>query len=142
MIMLTIRPVDKKERNMWNYLEDMEKLFSEESENRLSHFKTDIIDKGDEFMLEAELPGFEKEDIKVDFSENTLTICAEHKESEEDKKGNYVRRERRSGMCCRRFDTANIDTENITASYKNGILEVTLPKMKPELPATKSIAIE
>lgn len=140
--MLTIRPVDRKERSMWNYLDDMEKLFSEESESRLSHFKTDIIDKGEEFVLEAELPGFEREDITVDFSENSLTISAEHKETTEDKKENYVRKERRSGTYCRRFDTANIDSENIKATYKNGILSVTLPKLKPELPQTKSIAIE
>ena len=78
-------------------MEEMERRFW--GGNTLASFKTDIRDKGDSYLLEAELPGFQKEDIDIQLSDNNLTISAEHKtESEEkDQKGNFVRRERTWG---------------------------------------------
>ena len=73
-------------------------------------------------------------------SERTMT--AEHKaETEESKKGKYIRRERSYGSYERTFDIAGIDTENITADYKNGILTMVLPKKKPQAPASRKLTI-
>ena len=59
--------------------------------------RTDILDKGDHYQLQAELPGFNKEDIKINLEGDCLTIQAEHKEETEEKKKEYVRKERHYG---------------------------------------------
>ena len=76
-------------------LEDFEKKFFANT-TALANFKTDIRDEGGNYVLEADLPGFEKGDISIDISDGVLTISAEHKTSNDkkDKEGNYIRRER------------------------------------------------
>ena len=110
----------------------------------LPDFRTDIRDAGDRFILEAELPGFQKEDIKLDLKDGILTISAQHSENkdEKDDKGQYIRRERRYGSFTRSFDVTGVDEEHITASYNNGVLELSLPKVVPVVPEAKRIAIE
>lgn len=104
--------------------------------------RTDIRDEGDRFIMESELPGFNKEDISVDISGNSLTLKAEHKaENEEKKEGKYIRRERSYGSYERSFDITGIDSDKITADYKNGILIMVLPKKQPEAPASKKLTI-
>ena len=104
--------------------------------------RTDIRDEGDRFIMESELPGFNKEDISVDISGNSLTLKAEHKaENEEKKEGKYIRRERSYGTYERSFDITGIDSDKITADYKNGILIMVLPKKQPEAPASKKLTI-
>ena len=92
-------------------------------------FKTDIQDKGDHYLLEADLPGVKKEDIQVDIDSNYLTISAarQTEKDEKDKAGNYVRRERSYGTYSRSFDISGIDCANIKAGYKDGVLTLTLP---------------
>ena len=107
-------------------------------------FKTDIRDDGNAFVLEAELPGFQKEDIDIQLSDNNLTITAKHQtESEEqDKRGNYVRRERSWGSYSRSFDVSDIDTAQIKAGYQNGVLTLTLPKRTEAVPSSRTVAID
>ncbi len=109
----------------------------------MTAFRTDVIDTGDAFKLEAELPGFKKEDIQLDLKDNILTIKAEHKENHEEKddNGSYIRRERRYGSFARTFDVTGIDENAITASYENGILCLALPKQVPAQPERRQIAI-
>ena len=104
----------------------------------------DIRDAGDKFVLEAELPGFDKGDIKLDVKDGILTITAEHSENQEQKdaKGAYIRRERRYGSFSRSFDITGIDEGSITAAYNNGILELNLPKAVPVVPESRRIAID
>ena len=104
--------------------------------------KTDITDSGDAFKLETDLPGFKKEDIKIDILQERMTISAERKvDTEEKGKDGYVRRERGYGSFSRSFDVSGIDTANITASYNDGVLCMTLPK-KPELvPENRAVTI-
>ena len=106
-------------------------------------FRTDIRDQGDKFLLEAELPGFDKEDIQLELKDNILTIKAQHKENDDrkDENGTYIRRERRFGSFTRTFDVTGIDEEAISAAYNNGILALTLPKQAPVVPASRQIAI-
>lgn len=108
-----------------------------------STFRTDIRDQGDKFLLEAELPGFSKEDIRLDVKDNILTIQAQRKQEreEKDENGTYLRRERRFGSFTRTFDVTGIDEEGITAAYENGVLALTLPKQAPVVPASRQIAI-
>ena len=110
----------------------------------LAEFRTDISDQGDSYLLEADLPGFEKKDIQLSLSDNTLTVEAErHSESEdEDKKSKYLRIERSYGHYSRQFDVSAIDTEKITAKYENGVLKLTLPKKQETLPESRKLEIE
>ena len=110
-------------------------------EKSFSGFKTDVMEKDGNYVLQAELPGFNKEDINVDLKDDILTISATHNEekNEEDKKTKYIRKERHSASYSRSFRVANVLPEDINASYCNGILEVTFPKREalPEKEAQK-----
>ena len=110
----------------------------------LASFRTDIQDKGDHYVLEAELPGFAKEDIHIDLDDNYLTIRAEHKEEKEnkDEKKAFVRQERYYGAYERRFDVSGIDVGAIKAGYENGVLTLELPKAPEIKPEVKKIEIQ
>ena len=127
---------------LWDAFNDFDNNFF--GSMPVSSCKTDIRDDGDKYVLESELPGFEKEDIKLDLSGTQLTIAAEHSTNndEKDDKGNYIRRERTFGSYKRSFDISDIDTEGINAEYKNGILTIELPKKAPEAPAAKRLEIK
>ena len=136
-------PVERHDDNMFDMFDNFQKKFFNDSNAKLPAFRTDIRDQGDKFLLEAELPGFQKEEISLELKEGILTIRAEHKESEEEqaKKGEYVRRERRYGSFARTFDVSGIDESGITAAYHNGILELTRPKQAPVVPQARQITI-
>lgn len=135
-------PFTREENSLWNYLDNMEKsLFTGFGD--MSQFRCDIQDKGDHYLLEAELPGFQKEDISLDLNGDNMIITARHNSEKEDKgEGNYLRRERKYGSYSRSFNVSGINTEGIKAAYNNGILEVTLPKQAEVAPATRTIQIE
>lgn len=134
-------PFERGNENMFDLFDKFEKNFFGNTAANLPAFRTDIQDAGDKFLLEAELPGFDKEDIALELKEGILTIRAQHKSQTEDKDHNYVRRERRLGSFARTFDVTGIDESNISAEYKNGILALTLPKLAPVVPETRKIAI-
>ena len=105
-------------------------------------FRTDILDQGEAYVLQAELPGFHKEDIKVELKEGVLTIEAKRAEQSEEEKEGYVRRERRTGTFSRRFNVTGIQENAISAKFHDGILELTLPKAQPDVPEVQQITIE
>ena len=92
--------------------------------------KTDIKEEDGNVVVEIDLPGYEKEDIKVDLEDGYLTVKAEKNEKkEDDKKGKYIRRERFMGMCSRSYYVGNsVKHEDIKANFKNGILTLTYPQ--------------
>ncbi len=96
--------------------------------NHFDNFSTDVIDQGDSYLLQAELPGFQKEEITIDLDKDNLSITASHSEEKKDSKDNYIRQERRYQSYSRSFHIPGIKKESITATYNNGVLEVTLPK--------------
>ena len=134
-------PFERSDNNIFDLFDNFQKQFFRNSNATLSAFRADIRDLDDKFVLEAELPGFNKEDISLDLKEGILTIKAEHKEAQEQKQGEYIRRERRTGSFARSFDVSGIDESGISAAYKNGILEVTLPKQAPVVPESRQIDI-
>ena len=109
-----------------------------------SIFKTDIKEEEGKFVLEADLPGFKKEDIKLDVDNDILTISAErHSEHEDkDKAGNYIRCERSYGSYSRSFDVSAINSEKIVASYDNGVLTLDMPKKEELIPKKHSIELQ
>ena len=105
-------------------------------------FRTDVIDTGDAYKLDAELPGFKKEDIDINVENDCLTISVERKVEEEDKRPNYVKRERVYGSFSRSFDVSGIDVEKIEAAYQDGILTLTMPKKVEVRPASRKLSIQ
>ena len=134
-------PFARHDDNVFDLFDNFERSFF--GDNSASTFRTDIRDEGDKFVLEAELPGFKKEDIKLDLKDGILTVSAQHSESseEKDKKGSYIRRERRYGSFARKFDVSGVQEDGITAAYNNGVLSLTLPKAQPVVPAARQIEI-
>jgi HSP20 family protein len=143
--MFELVPYGRKRNLTWynpfEELDEMQRNFFGES--AITDFKTDIRDNGDSYLMEADLPGFKKEDISVDIEGETLTIHAERNESkdEKDKKGNFVKRERRYGSFSRCFDMTGIRTEDVTAAYEDGVLKLTLPKQQETLPSSRKLEI-
>ncbi len=110
----------------------------------LAEFKTDISDEGDHYMMEADLPGFDKKDIHLDLSGDMLTIQAERhsKAEQKDEQNKLVRVERSYGSYSRSFDVSAIDTDQIRASYDSGVLKLTLPKKQAQMPESRAVEIE
>ena len=123
--------------------DEMERsLFNGGSNSALASFRTDVTDTGDAFVLDAELPGFKKEDIKIDIENDCLTISAERKADSKEEKDNYVKRERFYGSFSRSFDVSGINVDEIEAGYNDGVLTVKLPKKSAEVPASRRLEIK
>ena len=101
--------------------------FFSEKENRI--MRTDLKEKEGKYYLEIDIPGFDKEDIKIELQDGYLTISAEKDNEKEEKHAKYLKRERFSGMCSRSYYVGdNVKEEDIKANFKNGILTVEFPK--------------
>ena len=94
--------------------------------------RADIKQTDNEYVIEAEMPGFDKSNIKLELKNNYLTISASKEDDNEESKDGYLRRERRTGQVSRSFYVEGINQTDISAKYDNGILEVTLPKKQKE----------
>ena len=93
--------------------------------------KVDVIDRDKEIVIHAELPGVNKDDLDVSLTENAVNIRASTKHEEKEEKGEYFRREMSRGEFQRTIPLpVNVDSENAKASFKDGIMELTLPKVK------------
>ena len=122
---------------------EMEALEERVFGRQLPAFKTDIRETEKSFIVEAELPGFKKEEIRAEIKNGYLTVNAEHKNSTEEKNGDkYIRRERSYSSYTRSFDLDGINIEQISASYKDGILTLTLPKAEVKEEESRHIDIQ
>ena len=144
--MFELIPFDRHSRSMsafdpFRMLDEMDRRFMNAAPS-VSAFRTDVIDTGDAFKLESELPGFKKEDIKIDIENDCLTISAERKADNKEEKDNYVKRERYYGSFSRSFDVSGINVDAIEAAYNDGVLTVTLPKKAAEIPASRRLEIK
>lgn len=140
--MYMIPYTNRNSSSLMDLFDEFERSVFGENGRRLPAFSTDIRDEGDHYLLEAELPGFRKEDIDLDVKDGFLTISASRQESGETKQGGYLCRERRSGSFSRSFNLDGIQEDGITASYNDGVLELTLPKRQEALPQSRKIAIQ
>ncbi len=128
-------------RNYLNPFSDdfFRSFFDGEPEPR--SLKVDVVDKGDHYLLEADLPGVNKEDVRVSIDDGVLTIAAETKNEKEEEGKNYVYHERRYGRTCRSFNLDGIKESDIAAEYKDGVLKLTLPKATDPAPSAREIEI-
>ncbi|MCX5779755.1 MAG: Hsp20/alpha crystallin family protein [Firmicutes bacterium] len=106
-----------------------------------SSMRADLKETDTAFILEAELPGFKKEDISVEYQDGRLLISAKKDEETKEEKENYIKRERYYGEVSRRFRVAGIEEQKISAEYKEGVLKVNLPKSEPAAETKKKIDI-
>ena len=93
--------------------------------------KTDVRETDTTYEVDVDLPGFKKEEIKVECNKGNLIVSAEkkHEEEEKDKSKKYLRRERVYGKYSRSFYLGDVDEDNIEASYNNGTLHIAVPKI-------------
>ena len=107
---------------------DLRRVFGKRSANVM---KTDVRETETGYDMFVDLPGFKKEDVKLDLQNGYLTITASRNEdrAEKDDQGHYIRQERYTGSCARSFYVGDqIKPEDVKASFKDGILELSLPK--------------
>ena len=110
----------------------------------ISSISCDVVDEGDRYIINAELPGVSKDEVKLNVSDNHVEISAAHKAEEEEKKKNYVRKERRTFSYHRSLSLPEkVDSSKSKAKLNNGILSVEIPKITPTpKPKSSSVPIE
>lgn len=144
--MFELIPFDRHIRHLASFdpfreLEELERSFWGSGKS-VNAFRTDVVDAGDAYRLDAELPGFNKDDIKLDIENDVLTISAERSYDNKDEKPNYVKRERFYGSYSRSFDVSGINVDGIEAAYRDGILSLTMPKKVEVKPASRRLEIQ
>lgn len=117
---------------MWDPSESLGRWASE-----FGSMAVDLVERDEEFVATVDMPGFEREDVEVRVTDHTLRIEGDHREvldeETEEKAGRYIRHERRHDSVDRSIRLPDdIDTDNVTAKMKNGVLTVTLPKLEVE----------
>jgi HSP20 family protein len=152
------RPVRRRAQGMF---EDMERMFDQlqemvpwrggrwgmppwvgELENRVMRMPSvDIIDRDTEVIVRAAVPGMKKDDLELSLTENTISLAGKISREEKEEKADYVRSEIYRGDFSRTLSLpADVDAERAKASFKDGVLEVVVPKKQPV--QRKSIPIE
>ena len=108
-------------------------FFDRKDRMNFNLMKTDIREDDKSYLLEVDLPGYSKEDIKIDITDGYLTINAKTEKEENDESKTYVRRERFTGEVSRSFYVGeDIKEDEVKASFKNGILTLEVPKLSLE----------
>lgn len=104
----------------------------------MASMSCDVLDEGDRYVIHAEMPGVEKKDVKLNASDNSIEISVEHKEESEEKKKDFLRKERKAVSYYRRLPLPEkVDSSKATAKLNNGILTIDIPKVTPT-PKSKS----
>ena len=111
------------------YLDDIFDDFVPSINNKM---KCDIYEKGGDYHIEMDIPGFDKDDIKIESKDGYLTITAEKTMEDNDEDKNYIRRERSYGKYSRSFYLGNFDDSDVEAEFKNGNLKISVPKKEQE----------
>jgi len=105
--------------------------------------KVDIFEEGDNFVMKAEVPGLKKEEIEVNISDDMITISGEKKKEEKIEKKDYYRMERSYGSFTRSFRMPQgVQTDKAKATFKDGVLELKVPKTEEAKKKEKKIPIE
>lgn len=104
-------------------------------------FKVDVEDRGNEYAVEAEMPGVDKRDVTIRMNDKRLTIAVKKSDEVEEKKKNYIHKERRYCSMSRSIYLTDASAEGIKAKLNDGVLHVTVPKKEAET-SGQSIEIE
>ena len=132
-------PFGHSEDHLFRLYDNFAHNFFHDSGKTLPDFRTDIWDDGQAYVLEAELPGFKKEDIRLEANNHMLTITANRVEQSAHK--SYILQERKAVSFSRSFEISGIDEEAVSAAFENGVLSVKRPKLQAAANAGKQIEI-
>jgi HSP20 family protein len=136
--------------DLWDLRSEMNRIFDtffgrpiERTFARGWHPAVDIYEEKDHYIVKAELPGVKQDDIKILLTDSTLTLRGERKSEHEEKHEGYHRLERAYGEFQRSFQLpTEVDADKIKATYKDGILEIEIPKSEKAKPREISIKVE
>jgi HSP20 family protein len=153
-----VKITERKPQTYWTDIDQMFDRFKSDLDNLfltpfretsvgLTEFKTpstDIADHGDKYEVCAEMPGVNKDNINIEVTQNSIEISAETQETEEEENKDWLRRERNSMSYYRNFGLPeDIKSDNVEAEFRDGILTVMLPKVKPkQRPKPKKINVK
>ena len=128
MNIVTYRPSRSSLLENWDHI--VERFFNDRSLGTSSSTPSvDVREEDGNYLLEAELPGLTEKDVEVKVEENLLTISSKTEKDKEEKQNGYVIRERRSQSYSRSFVLpADVERDKIEASFKNGLLTLSVPK--------------
>ncbi|KDR93790.1 HSP20 family protein [Peptoclostridium litorale DSM 5388] len=139
-------PFDRKKESLMRYFD---KVFEEDFWNfptpdffTEGFIRTDIRETETEYILEADLPGFTRDDVKIKIKDNYLILSAEKKQEIEESAEGYIRKERSYGSLKRSFFLENIKEDEISAKFEHGVLTIVLPKSKEEKKEERAIDID
>ena len=131
---------NKKNNNYLSMFDDFNSFFDEVLGKDM---KTNILEKDDAYIVTSEIPGVSKENIKIDVADNNLTISVSKKDNKETKeKKNYLVKEISEASYNRTFYLEDMDEDNISAKMDNGILTITVGKVKEVKPKVRMISID
>lgn len=126
-----------------NFVGYMDDFFNRDIQRTFSpSIRADIRETEREYIIEAEMPGFRKEDIGVELVDDQLTISAKREEHVDEENRDYIRKERRYGSVNRSFSVQGIKQEETRAEYRDGVLHITLPKDEEAIERGRNIDIE
>ena len=110
-----------------NFFGERNPLYGKHTKNLM---KTDVRETRDSYKLAIDLPGFKKDEVKVELKDGYLTVSASKglDKDEEEREGRFIRQERYAGACSRSFYVGDIRPEEVKCKYEFGVLRVTLPK--------------
>ena len=150
----------KSERRLLSPIEEMERWFGNVWSRPFSLFRpslwpermtemteispsVDIYAEGNDLVVKTDVPGLKKEDIRIDITDNYMTISGEKKREEKVKGEHYYRFERAHGSFCRQFELPfGMDTEKAKAHYENGVLEVRIPRSEEAVRKSRKLSID
>jgi len=129
---------------------DMDKLFDDFFSDsfipgffaRGNAIRADIRETDKEYIIEAEVPGVNKDDIKIDLRDDVLTIAVDYNEETKIEEKGYIRKERKAGSFARSFYVGNIKHDEVKAKYNDGILTIELPKKEEGKSKGRTIEIQ
>lgn len=138
------------DKSIENFRKDMEKAFSSfpsmhfPSMPKMAQTSCDVIDEGNQFRVKMDVPGVKKNEIKLEVTDNSLVVSAEHKEESEEKKKNYLTKERSHVSYFRTLPMSeNVVSGKVKAKLTDGVLDITLPKSNPtKVSKKKSIQVQ
>ena len=119
----------------------LDDFFDDFGKVKVNDLKCDIYEKDGNYVVEMDVPGYNKDEISIDVEKGYLTISAEHDSEVNEEDKNYIRKERFYGSTRRQFYVGDVDEDSIKANFADGVLKVVVPK-KEEIETKKKIEIE
>lgn len=132
-----------RNNNALSIFDEMDNFFDDFFKPAKYDMKSDIRQVENGYEIDVEIPGFNKDEINVDYNDGYLTVSANHKENHDEKKhGKLIHQERSYSTLSRSYYVGNIDETKVNAKMNNGILTISVPKAALEAPKGKTIMIE